>query len=230
VKPIERVPVVGQVVDNLQRIIQQRDLKPGDKMPTEKELVELFGVGRSTVREALRMLQATGEVEFLQGRGAFVAEKTEDPQVSAKDWFNVLGLKVADFMEMRIAVEPVSVRIAIQRATDKEVGRLMKAHNLFIKSIESGDPLQLAAYDDAFHMEIARATHNELFINTQVAIQECFFEARVRSFSIHERITGAIAPHQNILNAFYTKDAEAGYQAMLEHMTQAFKEIVSKQA
>ena len=186
VKQIERIPVVGQVVERVKQIIVRRELKTGDKLPTEKELVELFGVGRSTVREALRMLQATGDVEFIQGKGAFVAEPAVDTQISAKDWFGILGLKIADFMEMRIAVEPVATRLAIERATQKEIDSILKAHNLFIKSIESGYPLQLAAYDDAFHMEIAKATHNELFINTQVAIQECFFETRVKSFTIHE--------------------------------------------
>ena len=226
-KQIERVPVVGQVVENIKYLIVQRGLQPGDKLPTERELVEVFGVGRSTVREALRMLQATGTVEFRQGKGAFVAEESADPQVSAKDWFNTAGLKIADFMEIRIAVEPIAVRLAIQRATDKEIGRILKAHNLFVKAVESDDPLQLASYDDAFHMEIAKATHNELFINTQIAIQECFFETRVKLFSAQEKVTGAILPHQNILNAFYTKDIETGCREMMSHITQAYKDIVS---
>ena len=227
-KQIERVPVVGQVVENMKLLIVQRGLQPGDKLPTERELVEVFGVGRSTVREALRMLQATGAVEFRQGKGAFVAEQSEDPQVSAKDWFNMSGLKIADFIEMRVAVEPIAVRLAIQRATDKEIGRILNAHNFFITAVESHDPLQLASYDDAFHMEIAKATHNELFINTQIAIQECFFETRVKLFSIQERVSRAILPHQNILNAFYTKDIEAGYREMMNHLTQGFEDIITK--
>jgi GntR family transcriptional repressor for pyruvate dehydrogenase complex len=227
-KPIERVPVVLQVVANLQELID-RSLQPGDKVPTEKELIEMFGVGRSTVREALRMLQAKGVVEFLQGKGAFVAEKNEDPQVSAKNWFKELGAKVADFMEMRIAVEPISARLAIQRASAGEVAKIAEAHNLYIQSIEAADPLKLASYDESFHMEIARATHNELFINIQIAIKECFFETRVKSFTIKERVTGAVIPHQKILDAFYIKDAEAGYQAMLEHLTQAFKDVIKTQ-
>ena len=227
-KPIERVPVVVQVVNNVQELIDSEELKPGDKMPTERELIEMFGVGRSTVREALRMLQAKGVVEFKQGKGAFVAEKTEDPQVSAKNWFKELGAKVADFMEMRIAVEPISTRLAIQRATAEEVAKIAEAHNMYIQSVQAGDPLKLAAYDEAFHLEIARATHNELFINIQIAIKECFFETRVKSFTIQERVNGAIIPHQKILDAFYTKDAEAGYKGMLEHLTQAFEDVINQ--
>ena len=225
-KPIERVPVVIQVVNNIQELIDNTELKPGDKVPTEKELIEMFGVGRSTVREALRMLQAKGVVEFKQGKGAFVAEKTEDPQISAKNWFKELGAKVADFMEMRLAVEPISTRLAIQRATAEEVAKIAEAHNMYIQSIPAGDPLKLASYDEAFHLEIARATHNELFYNIQIAIKECFFETRVKSFSIKERINGAVIPHQRVLDAFYTKDSEAGFLVMHDHLDKAFKDII----
>jgi len=225
-KSIERVPVVIQVVDNIQELIKEQDLKPGDKIPTEKELIDMFSVGRSTVREALRMIQAKGIIDFKQGKGAFVAEKIEDPQVLAKNWFKELETKVADFIEIRLAIEPISTRLAIQRASAEEIAKIAETHNLFIQSVESNDSLKLASYDEAFHMDIARATHNELFINIQIAIQECFFETRVKSFTIRKRVTGAIIPHQKILDAFYTKDAEAGYKAMLEHLTNAYNDIV----
>ena len=227
-KPIERVPIVGQVVTNIQELLTERNLKPGDKIPTEKELYEMFGVGRSTVREALRMLQAKGLVEIIQGRGAFVAEKSDDPQISAVNWFKTLSDKVADFMEVRIAVEPLCTRLAIQRASRQEIANIEMAYNLLVQSVESKDPLKLASYDEAFHMEIARTTHNELLINIQIAIKECFLETRVKSFTIPERVMGVINPHKNILNAFYTKDPEAGYNAMLHHLNEAFRDVISK--
>ena len=224
-KPIERIPVVSQVVTNIQELIVESDLKPGDKIPTEKELYEMFGVGRSTVREALRMLQAKGIVDFIQGKGAFVAAMNEDPQLSAKNWFKELGAKVADFMEVRIAIEPLSTRLAIQRASEKEIERIAAAYDLMVQMLEKNDPVHLASCDEAFHMEIARATHNELLINIEIAIKECFMETRVKSFTIHERAAGAILPHKRILDAFYARDAEAGYQAMLIHLTHAFQDI-----
>ena len=76
-KPIKRVPVVTQVVANMKELIAERDLKPGDKFPTEKEFSHMFGVGRSSIREALRVLQTKGVIEICPGKGAYITEKNE---------------------------------------------------------------------------------------------------------------------------------------------------------
>jgi len=83
--------------------------KVGDKLPTEKELCQSLQVGRSTVREAFRMLQATGHVEMIPGKGAHVAQLSA---TSVRGWFEERETDLGDYMEVRLAIEPFAARLA----------------------------------------------------------------------------------------------------------------------
>ena len=225
---IERIPVCSQVVAGIQSLIAERGLRPGDRIPTERELCERFGVGRSTVREAMRLLQASGVLSLQQGRGAFVNDGQVDPSVAVKPWFPPEnGVKLRDFVEIRLAIEPLGIRLAIERASEEEIAEIARVHSLFIQTVPKRDPEQLAHFDEQFHLEIAKATHNTLIVSIQEAIKKEVFEMRVQSYSVPERMAGAIAPHNRILNAFYARDTAEGEEAMVQHLTEAFQEILA---
>ena len=228
-QPVERIPVCNQVVRGIQEIIQGRQLKPGDKLPTERELCESFGVGRSTVREAIRTLQALGVLTLIQGRGAFVGSKTT-ASTDLTPWFSNMEINMRDLIEIRLAVEPLSVRLAIERASEEEIAEIAKIHSLFIQTVPKDDPVLLANYDEAFHMEIARATHNKLMVKLQEAIRREVYEMRIRSFSVATRMSGAVEPHERILHAFYKRDIHDGMEAMTQHLTEAFAEVLDNEA
>lgn len=85
-EPISRVPIVQQVEERIRELIQEEQYQPGKKLPPEMELCQRLGVGRGTVREAFRLLQAKGVVEIKPGRGAFVAENPAERDIGAIDW------------------------------------------------------------------------------------------------------------------------------------------------
>ena len=130
---IERIPISSQVVSGIQELIREQGLKPGDRLPTEKAIGEMFGVGRSTVREALRALQALGIVNLQQGRGAFVSEPV-DKEERGHTWFKGLDASIRDYIEIRLAIEPLSVRLAIERAEAEEVAELARILSMLIQS------------------------------------------------------------------------------------------------
>ncbi len=225
-KPIERVTVVGQVTEAIRTMIKERQLNEDEKLPTEKELCETLEVGRSTVREAMRILQAMGEVKFRHGKGAFVGSGNIN-EIVTKEWFSKTGTKLADFVEIRLAIEPLAVRLAIHRASEEDIVEIARIHNLFIQAVSVQNALHLAKYDELFHTKIAYATHNQLMINIMDSIKKEVFEMRVKSFSIPKRMAGAVKPHEMILDAFYTKDEDAGWQAMTDHIKEAYSEYVT---
>lgn len=226
-KPIERVTVVGQVTEAIRSMIKERKLNEDEKLPTEKELCEKLEVGRSTVREAMRILQAMGEVKFMHGKGAFVGPgNTVTNETVTKEWFSKAGSKLMDFVEIRLAIEPLSVRLAIHRASEEDIAEIARIHNLFIQAVTTQNALHLAKYDELFHMKIAYATHNQLMINIMDSIKKEVFEMRVKSFSLPKRMAGAVKPHEIILDAFYTRDEDAGWQAMTDHIKEAYSEYV----
>lgn len=223
--PIERIPICSQVVTGIQTLIEEQNLQPGDKMPTEKVLCEMFGVGRSTVREAMRILQAMGVLSLQQGRGAFVGDSYPS-QDEGRPWFKEVSSNLRDYVEMRLAVEPLCTRLAIERASEEEIAEIARIHSLFIQAVSKNDPISLAKYDELFHMEIAKATHNKLMVSIQEAIRKTVFDMRVQSFSVRERMSSAIPPHTRLLDAFYHHDASEGERAMIEHLQEAFHELL----
>lgn len=216
---IKRIPVVEQVMKNFQQLIIERGYQPGDKMPTEKEACEMFHVGRSTVREAYRMLQIMGILESKQGSGSVVAQTANrSMQESAIGWFKENGADISEYMEARIALEPMAARLAIERATDEEIRRIDEIHQLFCRSVEVKDAIKMSKYDEAFHLSIAQASHNRLFVKMEKIIADCIAEYRIRSFSIQDNVTHAVIPHQAILGALYDRDPEKGEAAVRQHL------------
>lgn len=112
----KRASVAEQLIDKLLLHIEDNHLGPGDRMPSEKEVCETYHVGRSSVREAYKAMQSRGLVVSAQGKGVFVGSKI-DLGVSESTPFGNVKMQVQDYMDVRVAIETASVRLAIQRAT-----------------------------------------------------------------------------------------------------------------
>jgi GntR family transcriptional repressor for pyruvate dehydrogenase complex len=226
---IDRTSIVKQVSDGIIELIRERNFQENDKLPTEKELCEIFNVGRSTIREANQVLQTLGILVSVPGKGMHVAATSEGAiSEAAKKWFGLKGIKLSDYVEIRLAIEPLCTRLAIQRATNEEIAELSKIHTLSLEAVLAGDAFSLATYDEKFHLAIAKATHNKLMVNIQEAIKNEIFEMRMRSFSIPERAPGVVEPHRKILQAFYERDKLTGEIEMRRHIKEAYSQLLEE--
>jgi GntR family transcriptional repressor for pyruvate dehydrogenase complex len=226
-KRIERTSVTDIVVENLKELIMTGNIPVGGKLPTEKEISETLNVGRSTVREALRVLQAMGFVEMKPGKGAFVAKIKEDDQNSIENWFAEHKFQITDFMEVRIALETLAVKLAVNRATEEEIQAIEENFKEFSKAIEDNDSNKLAYLDEAFHRSITNATHNYLLISINKKISDAFRAYRMKSFSHKGIAKNALMPHKDIVDALKTRDAEKGIKAMTEHIRISLEDVYS---
>ncbi len=224
---ITRVTIVDQVIQKLQEYIIENNLKPGHKMPTEKELCEMMGIGRSTAREAYRMLKAMNYITTVQGKGVFLSEhyKSTDPNEAAIAWFNENGRNMTEFMEVRMAIEPMAVKLAIPRATEHDIQRLEETHKLFEHALKEKNRIGLLSYDELFHQQIMDCTRNQLLIQIGKIITECFRTYRSNSFSVEDSMGNALEPHAQILEAFKTNDAQSGYNCMIRHLEISLEDI-----
>ena len=134
-QPIVRVPIVHQVEEQIFSLIQEGKHKPGEKLPAEKEFCQTLGVGRGTVREAFRLLQAKGVVEIKPGRGAFVAEKPQESDITAIDWLVENERELRDAIEIRAALEPMAARRMAERCNSEELQRLEEIHYRFLSAM-----------------------------------------------------------------------------------------------
>lgn len=228
-KTIERMSIVQQVIGNLISYMEDNHCQPGDKMPTEKEICEMLGVGRSTVREAYRMLQAMDKVEAVQGKGVFVADPTQKEKENGLNWFKKNGSTMEDFMEIRIALETMAVRLAVRRADDQDIRKLEKTHQYFLKAIAEKNEVTMASYDEAFHNQIALMAHNSLMSRIQEVLAEFFLDYRLELYKIEENQQHAVEPHEQIIRALKERDEEKAAELMFIHLQQS-KEDMEKAA
>ena len=162
-KEIRRISVTDTVVERIQELIDSGEYEPGQKLPTESNLCENLKVSRTSVREAMRMLQALGYVDILPGKGAYVAEYQKIPNHS--NWYDIENARFNDFMEVRMAIETLAVRLSVERATKKQVGELESINQSFLEAVNNHDGPQMIMLDELYHSKIIEFTDNNLLIN-----------------------------------------------------------------
>lgn len=214
-KEIKRISVTDSVVENIKLSIDSGEYLPGDKLPTENRMCQEIGVSRTCIREAIRVLQAIGYVDIFPGKGAFVSKKFTE---SKKQWYDIPDVQFYDFMEVRMAIETLSTRLAIKRATKKQIQKLTMIHEKFLQAVEDKNLIQLIMYDELFHTEIVKITNNELLIAINKQINTAFKKYRGESFMDNSVYKNAVIPHTKILEAFKSNDPELGQAEMYNHL------------
>jgi GntR family transcriptional repressor for pyruvate dehydrogenase complex len=195
-------------------------------LPTEQELCGSLSVGRSTVREALRVLQAVGLVELRAGRGAFVASTNGSDQESISAWFAQNRPELRDVMELREAIEPVSVRLAVERRGSSDLKRLRAIHERFQLAADEMNVSELALLDEEFHTAIVEAADNALLTRINRLIANELRAYRVRALATRDRVTHALQPHEEILSAIERQDAGAAVESMTHHLEISIADIL----
>lgn len=165
--PIERISSPRKLTSELSKILREQilsgKLKPGDKLPTEQELLESAGVSRTVVREAIAALKAERLVISRQGVGVFVAKRLpEQPFLISTENLDSLN-EVVRVLELRLGVEIEAAGLAAERRTAADLKKMKKALALFDRETSSGGTA--AEPDIAFHLAIAGATGNPHFVN-----------------------------------------------------------------
>ena len=209
-----------EVSADLQRRIARGEIRPGNRLPTEKALGEAFGVSRAVVREAIARLKADGLIETRQGSGAFVVDAPKE--INLRFWKGAgPGLdELRDIFELRAMVEGAVAELAAQRRDDDDL-RAMSEH---LKAMD--DALKLgvdgAEADDKFHIAMARATHNSYIGRLVEFLGQHFSDSRKLAWhdtSLQLRLPQASQrEHRALLDAIRQGDGETARRRALEHL------------
>lgn len=157
-----RTSLVDQVIDQLRAQVEEGTWPVGARIPTEPELASSLGVGRNTVREAIRALVHAGVLESRQGSGTYVRAQTELSGVVRR---RVADATTRDVFEVRRALETEAARLAAARRTEADIAALRAALERCEKSWESGDVAAFAQADAEFHKVAVEASHNAVLID-----------------------------------------------------------------
>jgi len=223
---IRRTSVTSQAVAAIRAHITSGNLAVGDKLATEAELSASLGVGRSTVREAIRTLEAMGYVELRPGRGAFVRVTSDSDASSlgssARAWFTESAHTLAEFGRLRQILEPAAAAMAAEAHTEEGIIALEAAMSAFAEAICRRDAAALAEADRQFHTTLMHESGNSLLYELYGHTAELFTAYSVRSFTAQtENAPRTMEEHRRVLRAVIAGDAAAAEEAMRAHLTSA---------
>ena len=197
------LPLRDVVFNTLREAILRGDLVPGERL-MELQLAAKLGVSRTPIREAIRMLEQEGLAITIPRKGAIVAGMTE------KD--------MQDVLEIREALEELSVQVACDKITEEEVARLRENMENFEDSLKSGDLKRMAEADVEFHDVIYQATDNLKLINMLNNLREQMYRYRVeylKNPSNHEQL---LREHEAIYRGIMEKDKDAVTEMIRKHI------------
>lgn len=224
-KAIEKVSAVQQVENSIRAYITSDSVSVGDKMPTEKQLCESLLVGRGTVREAIRLLQAKGFVEIRPGRGAYVLRKREPEREDIANWFRKNEIEIKDLIDVRAAIEPLAVKLAIEKATEEEIAQLCEIQRQSELATESNDAQALAACDEKFHSCIMEYSRNKILIDMNKKIISNLATFRGVTFNIQSNVDNFVPAHAAIIEAFKRRDVSLGQKSMSAHLDCVYADL-----
>ncbi len=216
-----------QVVEQLLDRIRDGDFAPGSRLPTERELGELFGVSRGVIREAIKVLITLGAVESRQGSGTYVADDLT-PMVSRA---LVLSARpepesLHDLMELRAPLERFAARLAAERRTASQLAEISSAATDVAEAAEQGDWAAFRQADHRFHVTIYNAASNAFLITVMGAIREIQHSTVALATDTSGSMAIAVEQHCAITRAIAEGDSEAAAEAMAEHVTYSTESLM----
>jgi len=224
IDPIKREPLAMHIARRLVDYILSGQIEPGDRMPSERQLAEAFGVGRSAMREALKALTLIGLIEVRQGDGTYLkkADAALLPQVI--EWGLLLGeRRTMDLVEARQHLEVVIAGLAARRRSDQDVAELRR---LLQRMEQSGNDVEaFVDADVAFHQRIADAAHNSVLKDIHSGVQALSRAWIRRVVTAAASTRPSYEEHVPILEAIERGDPAAAQAAMEHHMTSAAERL-----
>ena len=217
-------PVPELILDEIHRLTMAGILKPGDRLPSESELADSFGVGRSSLREAMRALQLLGIVEVIQGKGTFLRQTTMLPL--ATDWARLsrMGL-ISQVMEARQIIEIAIAQLAAERATEEDIAAMQAA----IRRAEEahGDPMISGEASVEFHLALAEATHNEVLALMYKTVRDLYLETARQTQMTPGSVENRLQDHRQILECVEQQNPELASKLMAEHIEKGRQFLVA---
>ena len=220
--PIRRRKLGQEVLDRLLTKIQSGNFPPGSQLPSERELMKLYSVGRPAVREALQGLERMGLVSIVHGeRARMLALSAESVMAQMSDIAVHLlsssrGL-LDHLKDARVLFETAMVRIAVERATDADIEILRRA--LETQRLSMAHPVKFLQADVAFHRAIVAISRNPVHQAAGQGMFEWIAKFYVDQVQLHGTEEATVAEHESIIKCIAARDADAAAKAMAAHLT-----------
>jgi GntR family transcriptional regulator, transcriptional repressor for pyruvate dehydrogenase complex len=214
--PVRRSKLAESAADHLLKEIRGKQLPPGTRMPSERQLMAALGVGRSTIREAINGLAMLGVLEIRHGQGAFVADPEAGLAAPSAIATALARGVTRDLFEARYLVEPEAARLAAERRTESDLREIAQALADHEQALRDGSPAVEPSV--RFHVKIGEAAHNEVLAGFVHSFQEPLTERGPVLEAVDGYREWEIDQHRSVFEPIEAGDADAAAAAMRAHL------------
>ena len=217
IKRVTKISISDEIAKQIMDLISRGELKPGDHLPSERELCKDFGASRSSLREALRCLSIVGVLNARVGEGTSVAEDGEKFLRKIIEWRLITERHdIENLLEVRMALEGVSAANTARHATEEQVEALRKLVARMQTSLN--DEKAFAALDLEFHVAMAEASGNELVSDLIALVRGQLLKALHKVLVVPHALPAAHKEHAAIFEAIERRDPDGARRAMQAHL------------
>jgi len=224
VAKIRQKTVVEQVMEQIKGLIASGKYKPGDKLPTEHELAEKFGIGRSSIREAIKIFNYLGVLKSKAAKGTFLSDRA-NISAEALSWSILLGKdEQQELIETRGAIELWSIITLTGLFQNNPVkctpilDELQVQVDLMKQGIADGELEKLVEADYAFHNIIVKSTENSLFYSIYKTLKSFMYEEIIQSQNDYTDPGMIVSEHQSIINTIRSGDINQSVKTFSSHI------------
>jgi GntR family transcriptional regulator, transcriptional repressor for pyruvate dehydrogenase complex len=222
-----RPRLIDEAAERIQQLINQQAIKPGSRLPSERDLATQLGLGRTSIREGLRTLEMVGLIETVPGKGIFLRESLGAPfKKLIQSWLSLHKGTVQELIELREAIETQAAYLTAMRAAPKDIHDMVRAVEVMRQATEVNNAEGFVEADNNFHDIIARTTGNSLLRRSLASIAH-----EIQTFRLATALIGpsmlarSLSDHEKILAAIKSRDPAAAQLAMREHIVRTPKDF-----
>jgi GntR family transcriptional repressor for pyruvate dehydrogenase complex len=224
IDPEHRGTTSEEVISQLREMIHRGDLKPGDRLPPERDLAKMLGVSRPTLRAGIRSLAAVGVLQSRQGAGTFVVKSEGPPSLDSSPlrlMASLHGFTPREMFEARQSLEMAVAGLAAERATGEHLAAMSEEVAEMYASLD--DPEQFLVHDMRFHQTVAAASGNRILTSLMNMVAQILFDVRRKTVKRARDLKESADMHRQIYRAIRERNPEAASNAMRAHLMLAQK-------
>ncbi|MCK4259174.1 MAG: FadR family transcriptional regulator [Halanaerobiales bacterium] len=211
--------IYEKIMEQIKESVLKGELKPGDRLPSERKMTEMFGTSRMSLREALKSLSVLGLIESNPGEGYYISQ-SYDRGLSS---LNLMSFYLEDVrfsvLETRLIIEPEAIKLAVERITPEQLIELEKCVEEMLQRLEESKPY--LEPDEKFHIIIFEATQNVVLINMIKTLGQIIVE-------IPKGKESSAKDHKDILEAVKVKDKELAAELMIKHLCSTRQNLLNE--
>lgn len=233
-KPVQKHRTASLVAEQIRQFMEERQLKPGDRLPTERELTEMLKVGRTSLREGLRLLEADGLIEVRAGEGIFAGELSVDyflRPVAVTSLLRISARETRELLHVRKILEAEAASLAARHAKDSECETLERIAKRIGESLD--DPSKFIPNDMTFHITLVKSSGSTVLSRLYLAVIDMLVAQERLTVRLPGVMQKAFEDHLAIVRAIAKRDPSLAYEEVVRHLdgvTEAYERALASAA